>query len=101
MTSPQTNDNALNFSVNIQAMRGIAALMIVLGHCLTFASITLPNWLGGGVIHTFAYAGVDIFFVISGIVVSSAAQKSALRSTQKLPFKEFFYFAIKRSINVK
>lgn len=74
--------------------------MIVLGHCLTFASITLPNWLGGGVIHTFAYAGVDIFFVISGIVVSSAAQKSALRSTQKLPFKEFFYFAIKRIMRI-
>ncbi len=62
---------------SIQAMRAVAALMIVIGHALAFFALELPSWLGGGLIHTFAYAGVDIFFVISGIVVCAAANRAA------------------------
>jgi exopolysaccharide production protein ExoZ len=59
---------------NIQALRGIAALLVVVGH-LYFAQEAVDRlkeptfhfWIGA--------AGVDIFFVISGYVISMTAIK--------------------------
>ncbi len=90
----------MDFSKNIQAMRGLAALMIVVGHCLAISNIQLPFWLGGNLIHYFAYAGVDIFFVISGIVVSGVAKKEADHSTNYSSGVTSFHFITKRIFRI-
>lgn len=97
------NRSGSEIFTSIQAMRAVAALMIVLGHALAFSSITLPAWLGGGLIHTFAYAGVDIFFVISGIVVCAAASKSIAASSsppQAIMPRPFMVFVTKRLFRI-
>ena len=59
--------------VNVQAMRAGAALLVVVGHGLR--PNVLPRWVDAS-IPLFAYSGVDIFFVISGFIVSAAARRS-------------------------
>ena len=54
---------------NIQALRGVATLLVLLGHIALYESRTsfpkiLPNWL-----FELGSAGVDLFFVISGYVM--------------------------------
>jgi peptidoglycan/LPS O-acetylase OafA/YrhL len=86
---------------SIQAMRALAALMVVVGHFLgTFKLLHLPAWLGGELIHTFAYAGVDIFFVISGTVVCTAANRTAQLTTGKSKFRAFSTFLFKRIFRI-
>jgi exopolysaccharide production protein ExoZ len=57
--------------VNVQALRACAALLVAVGHGLTRPG-TAPPWFGLHIAY-FAYAGVDVFFVISGFIVSQAA----------------------------
>jgi exopolysaccharide production protein ExoZ len=59
---------------NLQALRGCAALLVAFGHGARAGSVphqilVFVSW--------FAYAGVDIFFVISGFIVSEAAARAA------------------------
>ena len=59
---------------NVQALRGCAALLVALGHGARAGSgpnelLALLSWS--------AYAGVDVFFVISGFIVSEAATRAA------------------------
>jgi len=78
---------------NIQALRGLAALMVVLIHLLSThpsVSIGTPHMLYGWV----GPIGVDIFFVISGFVVSLSAY-----STHKNE-KSVKTFFLKRLIRV-
>jgi peptidoglycan/LPS O-acetylase OafA/YrhL len=54
---------------NIQALRGVATLLVLLGHIALYENRTnfpkiLPNWL-----FELGSAGVDLFFVISGYVM--------------------------------
>lgn len=81
-------------------MRAVAALMIVIGHALAFFALELPGWLGGGLIHTFAYAGVDIFFVISGIVVCAAASRAAQLAAGQSRLLACRTFLIKRVFRI-
>lgn len=94
----QTRDD--QHLTSIQAMRAVAALMIVVGHALAFFALELPSWLGGGLIHTFAYAGVDIFFVISGIVVCAAASRSAQHATGQSRLLACRTFLLKRVFRI-
>ncbi|OIR50256.1 acyltransferase [Enterobacter sp. FB] len=64
------------FFNNIQAMRGIASLIVFIVHLLSTKPGMAPGWLEKGV-YVFGPGGVDIFFVISGFVVTLAAAKSA------------------------
>jgi peptidoglycan/LPS O-acetylase OafA/YrhL len=53
---------------NIQALRGIAATMVLFTHCMGFESVhlherLLPDWMVIG------NSGVDLFFVISGFIM--------------------------------
>ncbi len=86
--------------LNVQAMRAVAALLVVVGHTLALSSINLPEYLGGGLIHTFAYAGVDIFFVISGLVICTAAQKHLVQSAQVSNLQLSLSFLVRRLFRI-
>ncbi|WP_428376059.1 acyltransferase family protein [Lichenicoccus sp.] len=58
---------------NVQALRACAALFVVVGHGLR--GNVMPLWIDASV-PLFAYSGVDMFFVISGFIVSGAARRA-------------------------
>lgn len=60
----------------IDGLRAVAVLSVVLYHYL-------PGWLPGG------FIGVDLFFVISGFVITSAL-KSELQRTGTIKLKNFY-----------
>ena len=62
---------------DIQALRGIAVLLVVLFHARL-------NFLDAG------YLGVDIFFVISGFLITSMVTSQIQRSS--FSFGEFYFF---------
>ncbi|QHM96199.1 acyltransferase family protein [Kosakonia sacchari] len=64
------------FFNNIQAMRGIASIIVFFVHLTSTRQGMAPEWLEK-TIYVFGPAGVDIFFVISGFVVTLAAAKAA------------------------
>ncbi|WP_020520068.1 acyltransferase family protein [Catelliglobosispora koreensis] len=68
--------NRLEYRGDIEGMRAIAVLLVVIGH----ASI---GWFSGG------YAGVDVFFVISGFLITSLLTKE-LSSTGKISIRQFY-----------
>lgn len=58
---------------NLQVLRGIAALLVVWAHAReVLPSGLLPSWLPAG------FAGVDIFFVISGFVMIHTTRGSSV-----------------------
>lgn len=77
---------------NLQALRGVACLAVVLYH--------LGQWESGyglkhplfGVFRWFGYAGVDLFFVISGFIIAHS-NKNRLGQSRALPtylFRRFW-----------
>ena len=76
--------------LNIQALRGVAALMVLISHVSLYenrigAGVLLPKWmfeLGSG--------GVDLFFVISGYVIV------AISGFGPSGFKPAFQFFLRR-----
>jgi len=52
----------------IQAARGIAALLVVLFHATSIAEFYLHHDFAAG-LFVFGYGGVDVFFVLSGLVI--------------------------------
>lgn len=53
-------------NINLQSMRGIAALLVVLFHTLAFVE---PEETEVGFLWTFGEVGVDLFFIISGYLM--------------------------------
>lgn len=78
----------------IQVLRAVAALMVVVHHAILMLhdrnNLPLPNWINGG-------AGVDIFFVISGFVMTLSS--APLRHTSH-PARTFFVRRIERIVPV-
>ncbi len=70
------------FRADIQALRALAVMLVVLNHLW-------PNRLTGG------YVGVDVFFVISGFLISSHLLKE-LTSTGRLRLGAFYARRIRR-----
>lgn len=66
---------------DIQALRGLAVLVVLLFHARL-------NAFHGG------YLGVDIFFVISGFLITSMIRSQLIRGT--FSFKEFYFRRAKR-----
>jgi peptidoglycan/LPS O-acetylase OafA/YrhL len=66
----------LEYRGDIEGMRAIAVLLVVIGH----ASI---GWFAGG------FVGVDVFFVISGFLITSLLTKE-LASTGKISIRHFY-----------
>lgn len=68
---------------DIQALRGVAVLAVMLFHLF-------PDWLPGG------YVGVDVFFVISGYVVSYSLLASQAQRQRPVGFGEYLGRRIRR-----
>jgi peptidoglycan/LPS O-acetylase OafA/YrhL len=66
---------------DIQSLRGYAILIVVLFHAQL-------SWLPGG------YLGVDIFFVISGFLITNLIVKQI--KDQTFTFREFYFRRAKR-----
>ena len=76
----------MNFRADINGLRAIAVIAVVIFH---FNS----DWLSGG------FAGVDVFFVISGYLITSIIYKE-LVTTGTFSFKHFYERRIRRILPV-
>ncbi|ANR77018.1 hypothetical protein BBB57_01345 [Kosakonia sacchari] len=63
---------------NIQAMRAIAAVLVVLYHFAPHFSIAIDSSVPTFLFSKWAYFGVDIFFVISGFVITNSINNKGL-----------------------
>jgi peptidoglycan/LPS O-acetylase OafA/YrhL len=70
------------FRTDIQALRAVAVLAVVFNHLW-------PGWLTGG------YVGVDVFFVISGFLISSHLDREIVR-TGRVRLGRFYARRIRR-----
>jgi peptidoglycan/LPS O-acetylase OafA/YrhL len=70
------------FRTDVQALRAVAVLAVVLNHLW-------PGWLTGG------YVGVDVFFVISGFLISSHLDREIV-STGRVRLGRFYARRIRR-----
>ncbi|MEV0675064.1 acyltransferase family protein [Actinosynnema sp. NPDC050436] len=70
------------FRTDIQALRTIAVMAVVLNHIW-------PTWLTGG------YVGVDVFFVISGFLISSHLDREIVR-TGRVRLGRFYARRVRR-----
>ncbi|WP_426990253.1 acyltransferase family protein [Pseudarthrobacter sp. Y6] len=70
------------FRHDIQALRALAVILVVVGHLW-------PKSLTGG------YVGVDVFFVISGFLITSHLSKEVL-SSARLDFSSFYSRRVRR-----
>ncbi len=68
---------------SVQALRAVAALLVVWAHSIDAAeqSHAMPVQIGFFHWENFGAAGLDIFFVISGFIVSLVAARAAERAT--------------------
>ncbi|GAB3456628.1 acyltransferase family protein [Actinophytocola sediminis] len=70
------------FRADIQALRAVAVLAVVLNHLW-------PEWLTGG------YVGVDVFFVISGFLISSHLNRE-ITGTGRVRLGRFYARRVRR-----
>ena len=77
----KTNNSHISYRPDIDGLRALAVLSVVLFHAF-------PEWIHGG------FIGVDIFFVISGYLISSIIYKGL--NSKSFSFSEFYIRRIKR-----
>ncbi|KOE60511.1 acyltransferase family protein [Aggregatibacter actinomycetemcomitans] len=82
---------------NIQALRGIASLLVFFAHLVSFKPGIMPDWAVYYGYYLFGPTGVDIFFVISGFVVTLVAFKD---SNSNDCCRSAFVFLVKRVIRI-
>ncbi|EBS6313052.1 acyltransferase [Salmonella enterica subsp. enterica serovar Millesi] len=75
---------------SIQALRGIAALMVALGHLNVFLNGVYSQSNLGDLLFFNGAIGVDIFFVISGFIIALATEKKESFVCVKFIIKRFF-----------
>jgi peptidoglycan/LPS O-acetylase OafA/YrhL len=67
MTTPR----AAEWRYGIETLRGVAAISVMLFHCIGLLPVNVEN--SPLAIFKIGWVGVDVFFVISGYVVSRSA----------------------------
>ncbi|MGL4420416.1 MAG: acyltransferase family protein, partial [Gemmataceae bacterium] len=60
---------------NVQALRGLACLFVVLYHVAGWEQLVWPRIPVFGFYRYFGFAGVDLFFVLSGFIITHAHWK--------------------------
>lgn len=73
--------NRSGFRPDIQGLRGLAVLLVVIFH--------IDEAITGG------YVGVDVFFVVSGFVITSLLLRGS-RTTGRVPIRRFFERRVRR-----
>lgn len=81
MTAPHHQLSHPKYRPDIDGLRAVAVLSVVLFHAF-------PNWLKGG------FVGVDVFFVISGFLISTIIFENLSKET--FSFSEFYARRVKR-----
>ncbi len=81
-TAPALNVPHARLRSDIQALRGLAILLVLMHHA------KLLPWLKAG------YLGVDVFFVVSGYLITGIVQRALLAGT--FSFTEFYVRRAKR-----
>ena len=84
-------DSKIKYRPDIDGLRGIAVLLVVFYH---FEKIFLETKIFQG-----GFVGVDIFFVISGYLISSLLFRE-LKISKKISFHDFYVRRIKRILPV-
>lgn len=79
MTLPSHSNS--NYRADIDGLRGLAVLAVILFH-------VDPNWMPGG------FVGVDIFFVISGYLITGIVAKEL--QEERFTFRQFYERRIRR-----
>jgi peptidoglycan/LPS O-acetylase OafA/YrhL len=74
--TPVRHNSAGSFRPDIEGLRGIAVLLVVMFHC------GVPGFWGG-------FIGVDIFFALSGYLITGLIVKE-IEKNGKLSFKNFY-----------
>ena len=84
---------------NVQALRGVAVVMVMFGHILAPADFP---WIEGAVkfLHYWAYAGADLFFVISGFIISGVATRRTETGTASMRVNHALGFLAKRLLRI-
>jgi len=78
-----------NQQVNsIQMLRGICALLIVWAHSYNWVDDVYPNM--GKNLFSFAFVGVDIFFIISGFIITYVTENKKEQVATLFLIKRFF-----------
>ena len=80
--APSTDSATRGFRTDIQALRAVAVLAVVLNHLW-------PNQLTGG------YVGVDVFFVISGFLITSHLGRE-IADTGRVKLGRFYARRVRR-----
>lgn len=81
----------------LDALRFLAALLVVAFHCLYYFGLQDAAAGGPAALLAGGWIGVDIFFVISGLVVTMAALRVRERSPQQ-PVREFLTHRLVRIV---
>jgi exopolysaccharide production protein ExoZ len=74
----------------IQILRGIAALLVVLYHYSDYLKPVIPGANTGYVLFGGGYAGVDIFFIISGFIIVVSTERVEHANPLDFSIRRFF-----------
>ena len=85
--------------LNIQGLRAIAALMVVISHVF-WPLVTVRTHWAQPYVEAIGPGGVDIFFVISGFIIYMVAKRSGETVGQVGRVKATYEFAVKRLIRI-
>ncbi|WP_372785033.1 acyltransferase family protein [Phenylobacterium sp.] len=81
-------DRSVGKITNVEAGRGIAALLVVLFHTSNYYFSTPKYWTGDAFhgLFLFGHAGVEFFFVLSGYIMLTVHRKDVGKPSKVLPF---------------
>lgn len=77
---------------NIQSLRALSALAVVIGHADLFGLIDIPPWLAAG-----GLGGADVFFVISGFII---CQITISDRAESVGGQAALFFLMKRCVRI-